>query len=147
MVDEWNQWDLMLTPRQAGRLIGDRETVDFDIDRQDLAIGQGHANLTQALLNRLHTRRGELAQLGHPEYGSRLYQLIGELNNTRTRLLAELYIRECLAQESRISDRIEIVFDPASRSSDRNALNGVVTVNPIGNLPPFSFNLFLDLRG
>lgn len=146
MVDEWNQWDLMLTRRQPGRLIGEREQVDLDNHRQDLAIVEGRANLTQALLNRLHTRRGELAQLGHPEYGSRLYQLIGELNNTRTRLLAELYIRECLAQESRISDMIEIAFAP-SRGSERNALNGVVTVNPIGNLPSFSFNLLLALGG
>lgn len=142
-----NEIDLMLTRRQAGRLIGDRQMVDLETHRRDLAIAEGRANLTQALLNRLHTRQGELAQLGHPDYGSRLYQLIGELNNNRTRLLAEMYIRECLGQESRIAEIVEIVFAPPSRSTERDALNVVVTVNPVGNLPPISLNLSLNLGG
>lgn len=144
MVDAWTQWDLMLFRRQTGWLIGNRETIDLGVDRQDLAVVQGQANLAQSLLNRLHTRRGELAQLGHPDYGSRLHQLIGGLNNTRTRLLAELYIRECLAQESRISDVVEVMFAPPSRS-DRDILQGTVTVSPTGDLPSFSFNLSIDL--
>ncbi len=145
MVDVWNQWDLMLLRRQIGRLTGDWETVDLGTDRQDLAVVQGQDNLAQSLLNRLHTRQGELAQLGHPDYGSRLYQLIGQLNNTRTRLLAELYIRECLAQEARISEVVEVVF-AAPSERERDTLKGTITVNPLGNLPPFSFNLLLDLR-
>jgi len=144
MVDTWTQWDLMLFRRQTGRLIGNRETVDLGVDRQDLAVIWGQANLAQSLLNRLHTRRGELAQLGHPDYGSRLHQLIGGLNNTSTCLLAELYIRECLAQESRISDVVEVAFAPPSQSN-RDVLQGTVTVSPTGDLPPYSFNLSIDL--
>lgn len=133
--------DLMLTRRQPGRLVGERERVDLQTDRQDLAIVEGRAHLTQSLLNRLHTRQGELAQLGHPDYGSRLYQLIGERNNDRTRLRAELYIRECLAKESRIQESVDIVFAPP----DRDGLNAIVTVTPTADLPPLSFNLLLNL--
>lgn len=147
MADTFNYLDLMLTRRHPGRLIGDRERVDLNPDRQDLAIVEGRGNLTQALLNRLHTRKGELAQLGHPEYGSRLYQLIGELNNNRTRLMAEMYIRECLAQELRVSEIVDIGFAPPSRSTERDSLSVVVTVNPIDDLPPLSFSLSLNLGG
>src|SRR5690606_10108778 len=38
---------------------------------RDLARASGLDNLTQAIANRLKTRRGELAELGHPSYGSR----------------------------------------------------------------------------
>jgi phage baseplate assembly protein W len=137
--------DLMLTRREPGRLIADRDGVDLQTDRQDLASVEGRANLVQALLNRLHTRQGELASLGHPDYGSRLYQLIGELNNERTRLRAELYIRECLAQESRIQESVEVVFRPPDRNLNRDGLSVIVTVLPVADLPPLSFNLSLNL--
>jgi phage baseplate assembly protein W len=42
-------------------------------------------NLKQALLLRFLTPTGELALLGHPDYGSRLSELIGELNNETNR--------------------------------------------------------------
>lgn len=145
MVDEWEQWDLMAINRQPGYWVGDRTGIDLETYHQDLATVSGQANLAQALLNRLHTRRGELAALGHPEYGSRLYQLPGELNNSRMRLLAELYIRECLAQEPRITTVVEVRFDPLSRDRERSALRAVITVHPHGDRPPLSFNWSLDL--
>ncbi|MGV2388060.1 MAG UNVERIFIED_CONTAM: hypothetical protein LVR29_06225 [Microcystis novacekii LVE1205-3] len=37
----------------------------------DLGAIEGQTNLRQAILNRLLTRKGELAKLGHPDYGSR----------------------------------------------------------------------------
>ncbi|HXO21723.1 MAG TPA: hypothetical protein VOA87_17560, partial [Thermoanaerobaculia bacterium] len=52
--------------------------------RRDLEVAAGLDNLTQAIANRLKTRRGELGPLGHPEYGSRHHELIGEPNVPRT---------------------------------------------------------------
>ena len=46
---------------------------------------------------------GELAQLGHPDYGSRLFTLIGELNNENNRNRAKLYVLEALAAEPRVA--------------------------------------------
>ena len=53
---------------------------------------------------RLLTPRGELAELGHPEYGSRLHELIGSPNSETRRSLAKLFVLESLAQEPRIDE-------------------------------------------
>ena len=60
------------------------------------------SSLEQALANRLKTRKGELAALGHPDYGSRHHELIGEPNVERTRNLIKLYVLQALRDEPRI---------------------------------------------
>jgi phage baseplate assembly protein W len=65
-------------------------------------------NLQQALLLRFLTRTGELTDLGHPDYGSRLYQLIGELNNEANRNRAKLYVLESLKGEPRVQEVISV---------------------------------------
>ena len=83
-------------------MTSDRDPVDLlSAAGGDVQTVTGRENLAQAIVNRLLTRRGELTGLGHPDYGSRLHLLVGELNNARTRGLAELYIRDSLAQEPR----------------------------------------------
>jgi phage baseplate assembly protein W len=68
----------------------------------DLRVVTKEYNLGQAIVMRLKTRKGELADLGHPDYGSGLYDLIGEPNNSRTRGLVRAAILEALEQEPRI---------------------------------------------
>jgi phage baseplate assembly protein W len=68
----------------------------------DLLVADGLDNFTQAVANRLKTRKGELAALGHPDYGSRHHELIGEPNVERTRNLIKLYVLQALAAEPRI---------------------------------------------
>ena len=65
-------------------------------------------NLEQALILRLLTPRGALAILGHPEYGSRLNTLIGELNSEPNRNRAKLYVLEALAREPRIGQVLSV---------------------------------------
>lgn len=114
-------------------MTSDREFVNLVSDTGgDLDTTTGRENLAQAIINRLLTRRGELAQLGHPEYGSRLYELVGELNNLRLRALAELYIRDCLAQESRIEKVRYVTFEPPARGIDRNLLKATIGVKAVG---------------
>jgi phage baseplate assembly protein W len=81
----------LATVREAGRS-----------GTRDLQLNAGVDNLTQALANRLKTRKGELAALGHPDYGSRHHELIGEPNVDRTRNLIKLYILQALRDEPRI---------------------------------------------
>lgn len=83
----------------------------------DLAVVAGAANISQALLLRLLTPRGALAPLGHPEYGSRLHTLIGELNSEANRNRARLYLLEAIAQEPRIR-RVLALSVTTSRSAD-----------------------------
>jgi phage baseplate assembly protein W len=84
--------------------------------RRDLAVTSGLDNLTQAIANRLKTRRGELTELGHPTYGSRHHELIGEPNVPRTRNLIKLYVLAALRDEARIervlSARVRAEHDP-----------------------------------
>ncbi|MEW6491442.1 MAG: DUF2634 domain-containing protein [Cyanobacteriota bacterium] len=138
-----NEIDLLFTRQQNKQIPTDREVATLKADRGDLAITGGLNNLAQAILNRLCTRKGELAALGHPDYGSRLYLLMGELNNTRTQRLAELYIRECLQAEPRIEEILEIVFEPPSDIFDRSRLKVRVTVKPVGEETTLSLGLSL----
>lgn len=78
-------------------LLDQRRGVERDLQRAD-----GLANLEQALANRLKTRKGELEALGHPDYGSRHHELIGEPNVERTRNLIKLYVLQALRDEPRI---------------------------------------------
>ena len=67
---------------------GRYEDVDFDVIRvlrrgkkeRDLQLATGVDNITQAIIHRLKTCYGEMASLGHPDYGSRHNELIGEPN-------------------------------------------------------------------
>lgn len=146
MADDLNQRDLGLTRRASGRLHSDRATVDLRRSVSgDLATVSGHENLVQAILNRLFTHRGELAGLGHPRYGSRLHQLIGEPHNARTRGRAEIYLRECLAQERRIAEIAALELAPASRG--RGVLEVTLTVRPVGQPDPLTLQLALPLEG
>jgi phage baseplate assembly protein W len=69
---------------------------------KDLGVVEGLDAFTQAVANRLKTRKGELAPLGHPDYGSRHHELLGEPNVERTRNLIKLFVLQALAQEPRI---------------------------------------------
>jgi phage baseplate assembly protein W len=68
----------------------------------DLETLTGVENFQQALLLRFLTPVGELAALGHPDYGSRLFELIGELNTQTNRNRAKLYVLQALAAEPRV---------------------------------------------
>jgi phage baseplate assembly protein W len=140
--------DLKLTQRTFDREVSDRQGADILISPGgDLATVGDRTNLAQAILNRLLTRKGELTQLGHPDYGSRLHTLIGELNTTRMQGFATLYIRECLAQESRIQTVKQLTFAPPSRGIDRNVMEVTITVQPVGQSEDLTFTLALNLGG
>ena len=75
---------------------------------KDIRVLSGRENLGQAILMRLLTPMGELAGLGHPDYGSRLTYLVGEVNTDTTRNLARLYILESLKKEPRV-DKVTLI--------------------------------------
>ena len=125
--------DLKLTRRAFDQLTSDREYVSLVSDTGgDLNTTTGRANLVQAVINRLLTRKGELTSLGHPDYGSRLHELVGELNNLRLRALAEVYIRDCLGQERRIEKVRYVTFEPPERGIDRNVLKVTIGISAVG---------------
>jgi len=96
----------------------------------DMATVKERDNLGQAVVMRLLTPRGELSTLGHPQYGSRLHEIIGRTNTANTRDLARLFILESLQQEARIESIEDVVITPSS--GRRSTIDVLITVIPIG---------------
>jgi phage baseplate assembly protein W len=88
-------------------------------------------NLAQAIINRLATSKGELHDIGHPDYGSRLFEVIGEINNKTTRQRIKAIVQECLDQESRIEKitRINVIANP--NPYNPNQVNIELTILPV----------------
>ena len=87
--------------------------------------------IEQALVNRLKTRLGELEPLGHPDYGSRHHELIGEPNVERTRNLIKLYVLQALRHEPRI-ERVLAVVVLADHNPPRETVRIVLELKLIG---------------
>lgn len=111
--------------------IDKRRIPNNDFDLQDAGIVSGLDNLGQAILLRLLTPVGELAELAHPEYGSRLHELIGRQNTPTIRNLAKLHILSSLQMEPRIAKVLEVKVEPAKGTRDR--INISVSVKPVGD--------------
>lgn len=108
--------------------------------RVDFASANGRDNLSQAIVARLLTPRGELAALGHASYGCRLHSLIGSRNTPGNRDRARLYILESLAQEPRLKD-IEFL-DVATKPGTRDTLVIRLRVVAIGSDDPIDLGPF-----
>ena len=110
-----------------------------------LATQTGLANLVQSLIVRLMTERGELAALGHPEYGSRHHRLIGEPNSVSNRNLVKLYMIECIKQEPRIASIVRIDVQQGDGPVNREKVDVEMTLqvkgvpDPLSLVIPFSF--------
>lgn len=101
-------------------------------------------NVKQALLLRLLTPPGELAVLGHPEYGCRLFEIVGELNTDRTRNRAKMFVLQALAAEPRISRVTSVAVDP--HPTDRARIDITVEALTVDTNTPLNlvFPFFLD---
>jgi phage baseplate assembly protein W len=120
--------------------------MDLQVTKSgDLKKSHGRQNLGQAILHRLLTRKGELAELGHPDYGSRLHELIGEPNNSRTRDLVRLYAKECIAQDPRIHEIVRLTAGTAADNPHIVLLD--ITVLPIKSSVPMNitFPFYLEV--
>jgi len=124
--------DLLVTTRaQTGRV--DLQTIR-DTD-----------NLKQALLLRFLTPVGELTQLGHPDYGSRLSELIGELNNDANRNLAKMFVLQALALEPRVQQVLNVTV--TQNSARRNQMDIAVSLKAITSQTPLNLVFPFFLQG
>jgi phage baseplate assembly protein W len=107
----------------------DRLGADLTVLKGDLDTVFAEFNLAQAIIHRLRTEEGELHDIGHSDYGSRLYSLIGEPNTERTRERAKSLVQFCLSMEPRIKEitSINILTNPV----DPNSLDIEVDVLPV----------------
>jgi phage baseplate assembly protein W len=113
------------------------------VTTNDISIAEGIPAITQALANRLKTRKGELGALGHPDYGSRHHELIGEPNVERTRDLIKLYVLQALRDEPRI-EKVLTTDVIAEHQPPRDSVRITVSVRlvrqsePLNLVIPFS---------
>lgn len=129
--------------RQAGRDRGSDLLVEDDEPR-DLMTVAGHDNLAQALLLRFLTPLGELALLGHPDYGSRLYELIGELNDAANRRRARMFALQALATEPRVAAVRDL---QVRQSPDRVGVLISMTLDVIDSDTPLNLVFPFSLEG
>jgi len=101
-------------------------------------------NLSQALLLRFLTEVGELTLLRHPDYGSRLFELIGELNSETNRNRAKLFVLEALQAEPRVKE-IKAV-NVTQNLADRTRMDIRVSLLPVDSdtLLSLVFPFFLE---
>lgn len=112
----------------------------------DLSTTDGLDNLTQALANRLKTRKGELGPLGHPDYGSRHHELIGEPNTERTRNLIKLYILQALRDEARV-ERVLSATVLAEHAPPRDSVRIEISARVRGQSDPLNLVVPFFLAG
>ena len=117
---------------------------DHPLGAADLQPVTGRENLAQALVLRLLTPRGALTALGHPDYGSRLGELIGERKTEALRGRCRAFVLECVAQEPRVQDTAtELAFDVIQESIDSFVF--VLGVRPVDGSDPVTLGLELAL--
>jgi phage baseplate assembly protein W len=126
--------DLQLAARAPGY-----DLIDNGLG--DLRLARGNDNIEQALTLRLKVRRGELALLGWPNYGSRLHELIGEPNNRRTHLKLMAFARAAIEQDPRVREVSEVRIQPIP--GERGTVRLIIEVALIE--APNPVNLVFDL--
>lgn len=109
----------------------------------DLDIATEVDQAVQLLVGRIMTRRGELASLGHPDYGSRHHELIGEPNTERTRNLVKMHILEALRHEPRVA----AVLECRLRTLERDVVRVELTVRLIDRAQPLNLVVPVELDG
>lgn len=110
----------------------------------DLATVSGWENLEQAIWLRLGVPQGDLAELGHPLFGSRLHRLIGRLVSPEIIVLTKAYVREALRNEPRIEavTGLEVRADPTRPGT----LLIDLQVQPVGKANPIDLILSFALE-
>jgi phage baseplate assembly protein W len=113
---------------------------------RDLLTTERVGAIEQAIINRLKTRKGELAPLGHAGYGSRHHELIGEPYVERVRNLIKLYVMQALRDEPRIERLLRVDVRPdhdPPRETVRISISArlIGEQTPLNLVVPFSLEL------
>ena len=132
VADSWGVLDVQVVPGGKGGLPQQGEIR---------AAGgvAGRASLSRALVLRLLTRKGALTGLGHPDYGCRLLELIGELNNEATRNLARLFTIQAIQQEARVKTLLELAVATVADQPDTIRIS--FSVLPVDDNDPLALTL------
>jgi phage baseplate assembly protein W len=130
--------DLKIVEKDLGYDLNLGPTGDLE------TIGEEY-NLAQAIIMRLNTMQGELTDLGHSSYGSRLYELIGEPNNERTRELVRIYALECVTRDPRVEEVVGISVEKVKDDLNRVDINISVRATGLTSILNIVFPFYLEV--
>jgi phage baseplate assembly protein W len=130
--------DLKIVERDPGYDLNLSPTGDLD------TIGEEY-NLAQAIVMRLNTMQGELTELGHSSYGSRLSELVGETNNERTRELVRIYALECVSRDPRVEEVVGISVEMLKDDLSRVDINISVRATGLTSILNIVFPFYLEV--
>ena len=120
----------------------------FARDTGDLETVKGKSNIIQAIRHRLSTRKGELTELGHPQYGSLLHEMIGQPNTEGTRAIIETLVHDCLLQDPRIESILSVQALPRKdRSGGMSMVEIQVTLRLRESYEQMSVEIPFSLEG
>ena len=108
------------------------EGADLAVGLQDFETVSGVENLVQALTLRLLIDRGELDGLGHPRYGSRIRDLIGEPLDRANLELLRRYVRQELQRDPRVEEVLQVRV--SAHSPSRDGVDVEARVRAVGGL-------------
>ena len=101
--------------------------ADLALGMDDLETVAARDNLVQALSLRLLIPRGELAPLGHPRYGSRVHELIGQPMDSANLELLRRYVRQALLEDQRVREVVTLTVRPRVDAPGVVEMEAVVT--------------------
>jgi phage baseplate assembly protein W len=130
--------DLKIVERDPGYDLNLSPSGDLD------TIGEEY-NLAQAIVMRLNTMQGELTELGHSSYGSRLSELVGEPNNERTRELVRIYALECVNRDPRVEEVVGISVEMLKDDLSRVDINISVRATGLTSILNIVFPFYLEV--
>jgi len=130
--------DLKIVERDPGYDLNISPTGDLE------TIGEEY-NLAQAIIMRLNTMQGELTDLGHSSYGSRLYELIGEPNNERTRELVRIYALESVNRDPRVEEVVGISVEKFKDDPSRVDISISVRATGLTSILNIVFPFYLEV--
>jgi len=130
--------DLKIVDRDPGYDLNVGPTGDLE------TIGEEY-NLAQAIIMRLNTMQGELTELGHSSYGSRLYELVGEPNNERTREFVRIYALESVNRDPRVEEVVGISVEKFKDDPSRVDINISVRATGLTSILNIVFPFYLEV--
>jgi phage baseplate assembly protein W len=137
MKDDPLKTDLQLEFPEDG---GD---IDLAWPGGEAATVSGTHNLIQALTLRLLVHRAEIAGLGHPRYGSRVRELIGQPLTRPNLDLLRRHVRAALLDDPRVREIVSLHVAP--RSDTPGAVDVAATIRAITD-DSVHVSVALDLR-
>lgn len=124
----------------------DDGTVDLTLRGRDLVTVDGIDDLAQALRLRLLTMRGELSRLGHPRYGSRVSELVGESLTRQNLELLRRYVHQALRSDPRVRVVRSLQVRPVQGQPGAVDVSAEIEPDPRKLMgPAFEFGVILDV--